>query len=266
MIRINLFQGEELLAVCKFCGYTSSDLDKCERCFRNLPLDAKLTTLKKTNAGNISKNEDSGNTTIDKRSFYKKVVNDQEMPWKNENSVKPTSAGPHGEMGSHDSLNVKGINSVIKGKPGRKPAQNKMKTIKPRVKKSKSLVPGEIQFQFCYLVVNCMVLCSIASLYLWEILIFGAGRSSEVERSLMVQWVVGLILHGVDPLSYFSFQPVLHDWCNKGRGMCYPVCGMVHIKEPLLLIDKSSLCGGSGLSFSLSEWSLTICLTPYNHK
>ena len=29
----------------------------------------------------------------------------------------------------------------------------------------------------------------------------------------------------VNPLSYFSFQPVLHDWCNKGRGMCYPVCG-----------------------------------------
>ena len=43
----------------------------------------------------------------------------------------------------------------------------------------------------------------------------GAGRSSEVERSLMVRWVVGSILHGVDPLSYFSFQPVLHDWCKK---------------------------------------------------
>ena len=39
---------------------------------------------------------------------------------------------------------------------------------------------------------------------------------------------------------YFSLQPVLQDWCNKGCGMCYPVCGMVHIKEPLLLIDKSS--------------------------
>ena len=47
----------------------------------------------------------------------------------------------------------------------------------------------------------------------------GAGRSSEVERSLMVRWVVGSILHGVDPLSYFSFQPVIHDWCNKGRGL-----------------------------------------------
>ena len=48
--------------------------------------------------------------------------------------------------------------------------------------------------------------------------------------------------------------------------MCYPACGMVHIKEPLLLIEKSSLCGGSGFPFSLSEWSLTICLTPYNRR
>ena len=46
--------------------------------------------------------------------------------------------------------------------------------------------------------------------------------------------------------------------------MCHPVCGMVHIKEPLLLIGKSSLCGGSGFPLWLSEWSLTICLTPYN--
>ena len=26
--------------------------------------------------------------------------------------------------------------------------------------------------------------------------------------------------------------------------MCYPVCGMVHIKDPLLLIENSSLCSG----------------------
>ena len=82
----------------------------------------------------------------------------------------------------------------------------------------------------------------------------------------MVRWVVGSILHGVDPLSYFSFQPKLHDWCNKGRGMYYLVCGMMHIKEPLLLIGKSSVCGGSGFPLSLSEWSFTICPTPYNRK
>ena len=55
----------------------------------------------------------------------------------------------------------------------------------------------------------------------------------------------------VVPLSYFSFQPVLHDWCNKGCGMCYPVYGMMHIKEPLLLIGKSSPWSGSGFPFSL---------------
>ena len=52
----------------------------------------------------------------------------------------------------------------------------------------------------------------------------------------------------------------------KGRGMYYPFCGMMHIKESLLLIGKSSPCGGSGFPLSLSEWSFTLCLTPYNRK
>ena len=38
-------------------------------------------------------------------------------------------------------------------------------------------------------------------------------------------------------------------------GMCYPVCRMVHIKDPLLLFRKSSI-------FTL----LVIYPTPYNHK
>ena len=58
----------------------------------------------------------------------------------------------------------------------------------------------------------------------------------------MVRLIVGSILHG-GPIE------VLHDWCNKSRGVCYSVCGMMHIKEPLLLIDKSSLCGGAGFLF-----------------
>ena len=70
----------------------------------------------------------------------------------------------------------------------------------------------------------------------------------------------------VEPLKYFSFQPVPHDWYNKGHGVCYPVYGMVHIKEPLLLIGKSSPCGSSWFPLSLSEWSFTICPMPNNYK
>ena len=49
--------------------------------------------------------------------------------------------------------------------------------------------------------------------------------------------------------------------CNKGR-----VCGMVHIKEPLLLFEKCSPWCGSGFPLSLSDWYFTICPTPYNRK
>ena len=69
-----------------------------------------------------------------------------------------------------------------------------------------------------------------------------------------------------EPIELFLVPASAPRLVNKGRGMCYPVCGIVHIKEPLLLIVKSSLRGGSGIPFSLSEWSFTICPTPYNRN
>ena len=77
----------------------------------------------------------------------------------------------------------------------------------------------------------------------------------------MVRLVVGSILHG-EVIELFLVPSSAPRWCNKGRGMCYPVCGMVHIKETLLLIEKSSPCsGGCGFPLLLSEWSFTICPT-----
>ena len=71
----------------------------------------------------------------------------------------------------------------------------------------------------------------------------------------------------VDPLSYFSFQPVPHNWCNKVCGMYYTVCWMGHIKDTLLQIGKSNhISGGSRFPLSLSDWSFTICPTPYSRK
>ena len=86
------------------------------------------------------------------------------------------------------------------------------------------------------------------------------GVTISIEKKFKLFWKCNLKSAALQKYIYiyFSFQPVLHDWYNKGRGMCYPVCGMVHIKEPLLLIDKSSPCGGSRFPLSLSEWSLTI--------
>ena len=79
----------------------------------------------------------------------------------------------------------------------------------------------------------------------------GVKCSSMVRHPLMLQWVVGSIPHG-GPIP--ASAP---NWINKGCGMCYPVYGMVYMKETLLLINKSSPCsGGSRFPLSLSKWSI----------
>ena len=54
-----------------------------------------------------------------------------------------------------------------------------------------------------------------------------------------------------------SLQPHLSDYFPTDR-IAHMVCdilyGVMHIKEPLLLIGKSSQCGGSGFPLSLCEW------------
>ena len=64
-------------------------------------------------------------------------------------------------------------------------------------------------------------------------------------------------------LGYFPFQPVVHNWFIKGHGMYCSVYGKVHIKDPLLLIEKSSLCGGSGFP-SKKCVNMTIWMTSNN--
>ena len=61
--------------------------------------------------------------------------------------------------------------------------------------------------------------------------VFYFTRCSSVVRA----FAHGAMGRRIDPS---WIQPVLHDWCNKGREKCYPVCGMVHIKEPLLFNRK----------------------------
>ena len=60
-----------------------------------------------------------------------------------------------------------------------------------------------------------------------------------VERPLMVRCFVRWIPH--DGIIELFFVPVsASQWHNKSRRMCHPVCGMVHMKDPLVLIEKVS--------------------------
>ena len=68
--------------------------------------------------------------------------------------------------------------------------------------------------------------------------------------------------HVENLLRYIWFQPLVHNWCNKGYHKCYPVCWMVLRDDPMLLIERECI----KFPFMLSEWSLTICQMPYSHK
>ena len=58
----------------------------------------------------------------------------------------------------------------------------------------------------------------------------------------------------VVPLSYFSFQPVFHDWYKKAMVCIMLSLGWCLKKTPLLLIGKSSpYNGGKGYPLMLSE-------------
>ena len=83
----------------------------------------------------------------------------------------------------------------------------------------------------------------------------GTHRPGGVERKA---WGWGIYSEGC-----FPFQPVVHNWFIKGRGMYCSVYGKVHIKDPLLLIEKSSLCGGSGFP-SKKCVNVTIWMTSNN--
>ena len=70
----------------------------------------------------------------------------------------------------------------------------------------------------------------------------------------------GSILH-CGPIELFLISAWLLWW-----NVLYPVCGMVYIKDPLVLIGKSSPCGSSGFHLWLSSWSFTVNKMCWVHR
>ena len=106
-------------------------------------------------------------------------------------------------------------------------------------------------FFFGFFTFNLFYYCSFSSLFSFFLFFISSSFSSSSKGQSVGQWYDVRMMCDRSSIAfdlvlfYVCIQPELHDWCNKGRGMCYPVCGMMHIKEPLLLIGKSSPCGGS---------------------
>ena len=73
---------------------------------------------------------------------------------------------------------------------------------------------------------------------------------SVVKHPLLVQWVVGSIIPG-GPIELFLVPTSALQLVNKDYGMCYLVCGMMHKKDQLLQIGKSSVAEGSFFSHYL---------------
>ena len=122
----------------------------------------------------------------------------------------------------------------------------------------------------CVSLVMCLACgCELYQHWLTEVCIYIIGEYNTVLKictwiSLSVINVVMCILihlamgHKID-------HPVIHSWCNKGHGMYYPLCGMEHMNDLLLLTGKSSSCsGGNRFPLSLSVWPFTLSLTPNN--
>ena len=67
--------------------------------------------------------------------------------------------------------------------------------------------------------------------------------AQAVEHSPVKVEIIHSSLHSgyICNLGYFPFRPVAHNWSIKDCGMCCSVCGKEPIKQPLLLIGKSSL-------------------------
>ena len=54
-----------------------------------------------------------------------------------------------------------------------------------------------------------------------------------------------------EPTELFLFPASAPRLVKTKVMVCAILCGMVHIKEPLLLIEKSSPCGGSGFPLAI---------------
>ena len=92
-----------------------------------------------------------------------------------------------------------------------------------------------VGFDYTYIDVNALAqgIKSFLASHVWSQAVAGARTYGTDSPAIYVYMYVCMYV-----CMYLCMHVCMHgDWCNKGRGMWYPVCAMMYIKEPLLLID-----------------------------
>ena len=95
--------------------------------------------------------------------------------------------------------------------------------------------------------VTKVVLCAVFSVVLWSYILL--LRQSRVRCSSVVRaFTHGAIGRRIDPLWWTHWAISRSSQCSTTgvtkTGMCNPGCGIMHIEEPLLLIEKSNQFSG----------------------
>ncbi|XP_025098063.1 sentrin-specific protease 6-like isoform X1 [Pomacea canaliculata] len=131
-IKSNLKEDEEAVAVCRYCGYSSSDFERCESCRRKFSENVKIVVNKRSagDAGldqlRIQTSPSSGpeaklnRSVIDKKSFYKGRQLSSETP---SSKMTPGKEGTH--QSSSPSPRGRGGRRGKTGTSPRKPARSK---------------------------------------------------------------------------------------------------------------------------------------------
>ena len=94
----------------------------------------------------------------------------------------------------------------------------------------------------------------LMAIYPYDKIVFSAPLNKYINKGQL--YFIRVSAHGA--MDTWAIVPVLHNCISKGCGMYYPVYGMVHIKDTLPLIRKTSSCSGrNGFPLLLSECFFT---------
>ena len=107
---------------CRYCGYTSSNIEECDRCGRVFAKNVKVITVKRKKTTEVKNDKDPA---ISKQNFYGQKLTEQSAPYKGSGDAITTYVMKHGrpitvQGKTHRTPNTKlvRVKKVVPAEPG----------------------------------------------------------------------------------------------------------------------------------------------------